>query len=161
MSSAPRKNSGFLLFGIILLVAGVFFLGAVIWNQGRLALFGKRADGVVQEIIETTQTSAASRREGESLQSYRERSRRKSTRYTLRVQFVPEGGAPAEFSTTSTFGHDIMEGGKVRVVYLPGDPAGAEIDSAKQLWLPMAVGFVVSAVCLGGGTVLLRQKCAR
>lgn len=158
MSSAPRKKSGSLIFGIILLAAGIFFLGAVIWNQGRLALFGKRADGVVREIIETTHTSATSRREGESLQSYRERSRRKSTRYTLRVQFVPEGGTPAEFSTTSTFGHDIAEGGKVRVVYLPGNPAGAEIDSAKQLWLPMAVGLTVSAVCLGGGVFLLWRK---
>jgi hypothetical protein len=157
MSSAPRRKSGFLFFGIVLLAAGFFFLGALIWNQGRLAIFGKRADGVVREITETTRTSATTRRDGESLQAYRERSRRKGTRYTLRVQFTPEGGAPAEFSTTSTFGHTLEKGGMVRVIYLPGDPAGAEIDSARQLWLPMAVGFIVSAVCLGGGALLIRR----
>jgi hypothetical protein len=120
------------------LVAGVFFLGCVTWNQFRLAVFGKATDGVVVE--------------GKEGEPERIRHRGGSQRYTVR--FTPENGEPVEFKTSSTFGTELKWGDAVKVIYMPKNPTTAEIYSAKQLWLPMMVGLFVGTTCLGGGLLL-------
>ena len=152
-----QQNRGcFSAVGWILLAFGVFFFGALLWNQGRLVAFGQVTDGTITKL--TTRVSyggGSSRRPGESLESYRNRNR-PSISYDLHVTYTPEGGEPFEFKTTSTFGHELQKGDSVKVIYVPGSPKSAEIHSAKQLWLPMVVGFIVSSGCLAGGIFLRR-----
>lgn len=155
---ASGRKPAVRFFGILLVAAGVFFLGAVLRNPGRLVAWGARTQGEVVEVTEKSSSSATSRREGESRQAYRERRQRKSTRYFLRVRFTAADGVPAEFTTTSTFGHVLKTGDAVGVVYLPGDPSEAEIDSSRQLWLPLATGTLLGSACLAGGVLLLRPR---
>jgi hypothetical protein len=171
MNATPCRKSGLLFVGILLLAAGLFFLGVVIWGPGRLAVLGRRVGGEVVEITEKDNFIAPSRKEGERWENYRERrqrdkesGKRKITRYTLHVRFTPEGGTPTDFSTVSTSGLLFQVGDPVRVLYLPADPARAEIDSPMQLWqlwMPLGVGIAVGVGCLAGGGFLLRQERVR
>lgn len=143
-----------------LLLGGAFFLTMAVL-QTRLPIFGKITDGVVTKITERVSSGPRSvkRLPGESDSSYRERRRereRGGISYDLHVRFTPEGGSPTDIKTSSTFGKELNQGDPVKVIYLASNPANAEIYSAKQLWLPLCVGFVVSFMCLGGG-FFLRQ----
>ena len=154
---ALQQNRGCFVAGSwILIAASIFFLSALLWNQGRLVVWGRTTDGVITKVTtRTTYGGSSSRRPGESRESHRERNR-PSTSYDLHVRYTPEGAEPFEFKTTSTFGHELKEGDPVEVIYLPGSPKSAEIHSAKQLWWPMVVGGIVTAVSLTGGLLLRR-----
>lgn len=124
----------------VLVVSGTFFLGCVMWNQFRLAVLGKVTDGVVIKPSDVSEQEERIHRRGNSQRIF--------------VRYTPEGGGPVEFKTSRTFGTELSWGDAVKVIYLPKNPLGAEIYSAKQLWLPMMVGLLVSTVCLGGGLLL-------
>lgn len=64
--------------------------------------------------------------------------------------------AARDFKTVSTFGHDLKVGDAVKVIHLVSDPGFAEIYSAKQVWLPLGVGIIVTTVCGGLGWFLRR-----
>ena len=150
------KNRGcFRFVSWALLLFGILCLGRLVWDL-RLAVTGSIADGAITKITMRTSYGGSSgrRRDGESEESYRKRTNRASTSYDLLVRFTPQGGEPRDFQTVATFGHDAKVGDAVKVIYLPGDPGSAEIYSAKQVWLPMAVGFIVTTLCLGGGWFL-------
>lgn len=153
---ALQKNRGCLsALGWILLAAGVF-LGALLWNQVRLVVLGQVIDGAVTEVTtRVTYGGGGSRKPGESMDSYGQRSRASIT-HELHVHCAPEGAEPFDFVTTSTFGHELKAGDSVRVIHVPGSPKSAEIYSDKQLWLPMVVGAFVSFSCLGAGIFLRR-----
>jgi hypothetical protein len=162
MNKGLSQNRGCMGFaGWALLIGGLLFLTSAV-NQTRLPLFGKKTEGVITKIEEKTSYSNVSRRDGESRESYRERSRRQgtSTSYFCLVRYTPEGAEPVEFKTRSTFGHDSKEGDAVPVIYLPSNPMNAEINTAKQVWMPLAIGYNVSLVCIGLGWFLLKLKRA-
>ncbi|MCB1233229.1 MAG: DUF3592 domain-containing protein [Verrucomicrobiae bacterium] len=148
------------VLGGILLIAGLFFLGALIWNQGRLAVFGKITEGVVTEVTTRVSYGSSPRKAGESMESLSQRSAPAVT-HDLHLRFTPENGEPVDIVTVSTFGHSLKEGDGVKLIYLPGDPAHAEIYSARQLWLPMIVGSIVSTLCLWGGVFLRGKRKSR
>ncbi len=141
--------------GWILLVAGLLFLSALLWNQVRLAVWGKTAEGIVTEVTTRVSYGSSPRKSGESLESYHQRTGA-TVSHDLHIRFTTESGVTTDIVTLSTFGHELREGDRVKLIYLPADPARAEIHSVKQLWLPMIVGFVVSVTCLGGGFYLRR-----
>jgi hypothetical protein len=156
MKGKPSRRTK-AIAGAILLLFGVFFLGAVLWNPGRLIAFGAGADGVVTEVEEIRRRASTSRRDGESRAAYRERKERVSIRYLVSVRFTPASGPETTFRTSSTFGHVLSAGDAVRIRYLAADPATAEIDTTRQVWLPFATGLTVAAVCLGLGGWLVRR----
>ncbi len=160
LDHALSQNRGcFRFIGWALLLGSVLFVGRFVFDL-KLAVTGRIADGAITKVTKRTSYSSTSRRNGESNASYNGRSGA-STSYDLTVRFTPEGGTNTEFVTTSTFGHELKEGDTVKVIYQASQPTQAEIYSAKQLWLPLCVGFVVSAFSLGGGLFLLWSLRAR
>ena len=139
-----------------LLAFAVLGLGRVVWDL-RLGMMGVIADGIVTQIeIKHTSGGAVMRRAGELESDYQSRRRRKeSTTQYATVRFTPAGGEPRDFKTVCTFGRELKKGDAVKVIHLASDPGVAEIYSAKQLWLPIGVGTVVSLLCGGGGWLLL------
>ncbi|MCB1094703.1 MAG: DUF3592 domain-containing protein [Verrucomicrobiae bacterium] len=146
--------------GFIFLAAGLFFLGATLLGEARLAVFGEKTEGVVTKVTSRVSYSSSPRKKGESHASYQDRSG-PSVTYVLSVAFTTAHGSPEAFDTVSTWGHEMKEGDTVEVVYLPKHPATAEIYSARQLWLPLAVGSVVTLTTLGIGGMLIRKGIRR
>ncbi len=124
----------------VLLALGTFFFACLMWNQFRLAVLGKVTDGIVVKPTESAEQQ--------------ERIHRRGNAHRILVRYTPEGGEPVEFRTSSTFGTELNWGDPVKVIYLPGDLMGAEIYTARQLWLPMTVGLIVSLACLGAGALV-------
>lgn len=156
MKSVVARNQGCAsVLGWILLALGTFFLGALLWNQVRVAVFGEVTDGFVEKVTTRVSYGSAPRRPGESLESNRDRSGG-GVAHDLHIRFPTSGGKEVGFTTVSTFGHELAEGDAVRVIYLPHQPEKAEIYSPKQLWLPTLTGTIVTAIFLGGGIYLRR-----
>jgi len=151
-----QSRGCFRFIGWALLLAGIGFLCAAV-SQTRLPISGKITKGVVTKIDERISIGSVSQQKGESDAWYFERrSRSKGVSYDLTVHYTPEGAAPADFKSVATFGLAHKVGDQVDVIYLPSNPLGAEIYTARQVWLPLCVGFTVSFLCIGGGFYLLR-----
>jgi hypothetical protein len=146
--------------GYALLVFGLFFLSVAVFKDLRLALFGARSEGEIVRITEKVSRSDAKRRPGESLESFRKRDKG-GISYILTLRFTPQGGAPIEIDTRATWGLAEKVGDRVPVIYLPQSPRRAEINTVKQVWLPLATGFTVSALCLFGGGWIVRAARRR
>lgn len=154
LNHAISQNRGCFSFASwALLLFSVLFVGRFVMDL-RLAAFGKTTDGVVIKVTERHSINSRARTVRVS-----DASSGGGVSYDLTVRFTPESATPVEFETSSTFGHELKEGDTVKVIYLSSDLMGAEIYSAKQLWLPLCVGFIVSSACLGGG-YFLRQALA-
>lgn len=158
-SSTKKLPRGLILFlAWACLAFAALCLGRVVLDA-RLAALGVVADGtVVKTEITTTSGGTTSRRSGESRSEYeRRRSNRSSTSLHATVRFTAAGEtAPRDFKTVATFRQELKTGDTVKVIHLPSDPGSAEIYSAKQLWLPLTVGIVVTLVSGGLGWFLLR-----
>lgn len=146
--------------GYVLLAFGLFFLSVAIFKDLRLALLGATTEGEIIRITEKVSRSYAKRRPGESLEEFRKRDKGGIT-YILTLRFAPEGGSPVEIDTHATWGLAEKVGDRVPVIYLPGSPQGAEINTVKQVWLPLATGFTVSAFCLISGGWIVRAARRR
>lgn len=146
--------------GYVLLVFGLFFLSIAIFKDLRLPLFGAHTEGEIVRITEKVGRSDAKRRPGESLESFRKRDKGGIT-YILTLRFTPQGGTPIEIDTHATWGLAEKVGDRVPVIYLPQSPQRAEINTFKQVWLPLATGFTVSALCLFGGGWIVRAARRR
>lgn len=155
LNHALSQNRGcFTFVGWTMLLFSVLFVGRFVMDL-RLATLGKITDGEVIKVTERYSIGTNSRKSRKS-----DDHSGGGVSYDLTVRFTPEGATPVEFETSSTFGHDLKVGDTVKVIYLASNLMGAEIYSAKQLWLPLCVGFVVSSACLGGGYFLLRSLAA-
>jgi hypothetical protein len=98
----------------------------------------------------------SSRRTGESQSLYRARTKSGGKSYIYTVRYTPAGGESIEFDTLATWRYEGKVGDRVKLIYFPEDPDGAEIDNVKQVWLPLATGLTVGTVCLVGGLMLVR-----
>jgi hypothetical protein len=146
--------------GYVLLAFGLFFLCVAVFNDLRLALLGLTTEGEIIRITEKVSRSDAKRRPGESLKEFKKRDKG-GISYILTLRYTPQGGAPIEIDTRATWGLAEKVGDRVPVIYLPGSPRGADINSVKQVWLPLATGFTVSAFCLISGGWIVRAARRR
>ena len=155
--SKKKSNPGFTKgLGFFLAALGVFFLGVAITKDARLAFLGQRGEGEITKVTERTSADRSSRRKGESQSSYRARTKTGGKSYIYTVRYAPAGGESIEFDTLGTWRYQAKVGDRVKLVYFPEDPDGAEIDNVKQVWLPLATGLTVGSVCLVGGLMLVR-----
>jgi hypothetical protein len=76
----------------------------------------------------------------------------------MQIAFNTKEGKPMQIETLATFNTPAKVGDEHPLVYLAAHPENARIYSAKQLWLPMCVGFVFVAVCAFLGLRCLSSK---
>ena len=150
------KRRAALGFGWVLAALGVFFLGVAIMKDARLAFLGQHGEGEITKVTERTSADRSSRRKGESNSSYRARKKSGGKSYIYTVRYTPAGGESIEFDTLGTWRYQAKVGDRVKLIYFPEDPDGAEIDTVKQVWLPLATGLTLGTVCLVGGLMLVR-----
>ena len=148
-----RKLLGLGLHALALLGATSLFIKEV-----PLALFGEHTTGTVKK-VEVIQTSTASKwvRSGSGRQRAESRGGYSTLMY---IDFSTNAGKAVQIITTATFHTEAKVGDTHPMVYLPSHPENAKIYSAKQLWLPMCVGFSFVGVCSFLGLRLLRRKPA-
>lgn len=130
--SLSRKLRAHKAVGWVLIALGGLFVVSVLARDARLVVFGKKTEGVV---LNAGADSA------------------RNSKYAL--SFRLENGTEAKFQTSPTWGSRHRPGDTVPIVYLPGDPSRAEINTMRQLVLPMATGMVASSLCLAAGVCLL------
>lgn len=143
----------FLGFGLI----GLALLGAtsLCMKEVPLALFGERSTGSVKK-VEVIQTSTASKWEKDGNGHLRSISRGGDSTF-MHIGFTTKKGQPVEVKTQAVFNTEAKVGDQHPMIYLPSRPETAKIYSAKQLWMPMIVGFIFTAVCLLLGLHLARR----
>lgn len=146
--------------GYVLLAFGLFFLSVAIFKDLRLALLGATTEGEIVRITEKVSRSDANRRPGESLKEFQKRNHGGIT-YILSVRFTPPDSPTVEIDTHATWGLAEKVGDRVPVIYLPSSPRRAELNTFKQVWLPLATGFTVSAFCLFFGGWIVRAARRR
>jgi hypothetical protein len=144
-------------FGGALVAAGLFFLAVAIAKDARLAFMGQRGEGEITKVTVRTSPDRSSRRKGESLKAYRARTKTGGKSHVLTVRYAPAGAEPMEVETLATWGYEGKVGDHVKLVYFPDAPENAEIDNARQVWLPLATGLTVGPLGLVGGVLLFRK----
>lgn len=121
---------------------GAFFLIVLMVKDLRLVVFGTKTQGVVQP---------AERQPGE--------------KFKFTVQFKLPDGAETQIQTSPTWGSRHEPGEIVPIIYLPSNPSKAEINTLRQLILPMFTGMFAASLALGFGLMLIamrsREKAAR
>jgi hypothetical protein len=73
-----------------------------------------------------------------------------------KVRFATAAGETREFlssSTSAAFPYRV--GASVRVLYDPSDPEQAEIDSASSLWSLFILQFIMAAMAIGMGVLII------
>jgi hypothetical protein len=144
------------LFGLGLLALALLGATSLCMKEIPLALFGERATGTVTK-VEVIQTSTNTKWEKNGFGPEKAVSRG-SYSTIMSLDFTTKDGSPVDVKTTATFHTEAKVGDTLPMVYLPSNPGNAKIYSAKQLWLPMCVGFVFTGVCSYLGMRLVRRK---
>ena len=144
------------LLGVGLLALALIGATSLFLKEVPLALFGEHARGIVTR-VEVIQTSTASKWVGTGSGARRAESRGGFSTL-MHIAFTTNAGKAVAIKTTSTFHTEAKVGDSHPMVYLPSNPENAKIYSAKQLWLPMGVGFSFVGICLFLGMRLLRAK---
>ena len=122
-----------LIFGLVGL--GVLYLCFYLYNDNRVFLAtAKETDGEVVELI--------SKRDSDG------------TTYRPRVRYRPQGGYDMFFESSVSSNPPAFDvGEKVKVLYEPGNPQSAKINSFMSLWFGVLIsgvlGLIFSAVGLG------------
>jgi len=160
MQTSLHKPRFGLFIGIALMVMNGLMLANLIWKDVRLAVFGKHATAEVIKINESTSTERVRKRDSSGRLRDTDETRT-STSHRMELAFKTEDGQPILFETLATFNTVTKVGEKHPVVYMASDPMRAEINSAKQLWLLMLIGFTFSVLFLGGGYLLTRFSSLR
>lgn len=120
-----------------------------------LALFGEQSTGIVRRVekITTSSSSSGQFRNGKMV------GRKYGSELTfMYLDFATKDGKAMEVKTLTTFNTEAKVGDQHPMIYLSSKPETAKIYSAKQLWLPMCVGFVFVTVCLLIGLRCLSRK---
>ena len=143
------------LLGVALLALALLGATSLSMKEIPLALFGEYANGIVRK-VEIIQTSTASKWVGSG--SGKRAESRGGQITLMHIRFTTRTGAAVEIKTTATFRTEAKVGDTHPMLYLASNPENAKIYSAKQLWLPMCVGFVFVAICSFLGMRLLRSK---
>jgi hypothetical protein len=151
--SFPLKK----LIGIGLIALALVGATSLCMKEVPLALFGERAPGVVKR-VEKIRTSTNSKWEKKGFSSTKESVDRGTELTFMHIGFTTKEGKPMEVKTLATFNTEAKEGDSHPMVYLASNPDRAKIYSAKQLWLPMCVGFGFVTVALFLGVRCLSSQ---
>jgi hypothetical protein len=149
----PKRSPLRLAIAIVLVALGLLGGVSVLMKEGRLLVFGERATGTVREVEEITTSTQATW--GRDIKGRSHIVKRSGPAHLVHLTFVTQDGRNIEFATRATFSTETKPGDTHPLIYLPSSPQLAKIASAKQLWLPMCVGMIFTAVCLGAGVCLL------
>ena len=112
----------------------------VVGRDARLALFGERTQGIV---VEPSDPGLLAARGNGSVPK------------VMQVRFTPKVGAEVTFRVSSTFRSVHLPGEVVPVVYQTSNPQRAQIDTIKQVWLPVLVGSGFGGVVFGAGLLMI------
>jgi hypothetical protein len=144
------------LIGLGLVALALLGATSLCMKEVPLALFGQHAKGVVER-VEVIQTSTSSKWVKDS-SGHKHAVSRGGDLTLMHIKFTTEDGKPIEIKTAATFNTEAKVGDEHPIIYLSSHPETAKIYSAKQLWLPMCVGFTFVSVCLFVGLRLLRRR---
>jgi hypothetical protein len=151
----PVLNPKFrIAMGLVLVALGLVGATSLATKEIPLALFGEHSTGIVRKVETITSSGGSRRSQNGKLES------RSSTSYIMHLSFTTKDGNPIEFKTTATFNTEARVGDQHPIIYLPTKPRTAKIYSARQLWLPMCVGFVFTGVWSFFGLRCLRPRTA-
>jgi hypothetical protein len=143
------------LLGLGLLALALLGATSLCMKEIPLAIFGERSTGIVRK-VEVIQTSTTTKWEKNGSGSSRAVSRGSQTTF-MHIAFTTKDGRSLEIKTIATFNTEAKVGDEHPMIYLSSHPEIAKIYSAKQLWLPMCVGFVFVSVCTFLGLYLVRR----
>ena len=152
MNTPSKPGIVSLLLGWAFLLFGLLGMFSVVTKDMRVAVFGHKASATVEKVTERHSSSSRISGDGKT------RTNTSSVSRMMHLRFQTTDGKPANFETTSTFNTEAKVGDTHPILYLPGDTTRAEINTLRQLWLPMFVGTSVSCVCLGIGYLVLRWR---
>jgi hypothetical protein len=144
------------LIGLGLIALALLGATSLSTKEVPLALFGERSTGVVKK-VEVIQTSTKTKWEKKGFGPKKAISRGSDSTF-MHLGFKTKDGLPVEVKTLATFNTEARVGDEHPLIYLPSNPEKAKIYSAKQLWLPMCVGFTFSGLCLMIGLFLIRPS---
>jgi len=128
--------------GWLILPLGLAAFAQVAMNNGRIAVFGREADGTVIALERLGRT---------------------------RVQVVPVVEFRTEMGETIVFrafgasprSNPYSAGDACRVRYLASDPSLAQIDSWPTLWRALLTGLAAGTLLTGGGVAIIRAAHRR
>lgn len=147
----PKLRLGFAVPLLAFAALGVWSLGM---KQVRLLVGGVRGAGVVERVEEIT-TSTRTKRD-----RYGNSESDSSQATFLHLAVTTADGGVVRAKTRTTFNTPAQVGDTYPVIYLPSAPEKAQILSARQFWLPMVVGSVVTLGCAVAGGWLM-ASCRR
>jgi hypothetical protein len=122
------------IVGVVLIIAGLFFLYAFSRSQLRLIIFGTKSTG---EVVAYERTPSKRR-----------------SRPVIRVTI--ENGETIEFRGVSLKNDGLKIGDVVPVYYLAYEPSFGETATFRRFWLAVITIIPLIVVSLGGGLWLLR-----
>lgn len=147
------------LIGLGLIALSLLGATSLLRKEIPLAFFGERTTGTVKK-VEVIQTSTASKWEKKGFGQKQAVSRSSDSTF-MHIGFTTKEGKPMEVKTLATFNTEAKVGDEHPMIYLPSNPEKAKIFSAKQLWLPMCVGFIFCTFCSFLGIFLVRGSSPR
>lgn len=158
MTSSSSRSSIFRrVIGIVLFALGLLGGTSLVTKEYRLALFGERSTGTVRKVDEiTTSTSSKWVKKG----NRKHLVSKSSPSHFMHIGFTTREGKHVEVETLATFNTEAKVGDTHPMIYLPSQPENAKIYSAKQLWMPMVIGTVFTAICLFLGFYFLRSAAS-
>ncbi len=144
------------LIGIGLIALALLGATSLCMKEIPLALLGEHSTGIVKKVEKIT-TSTASKWEQKGFGPKQAVSRGGELTF-MYLDFTTKKGETLQVKTLATFHTEAKVGDEHPMVYLPSHPENAKIYSAKQLWLPMCVGFLFVSVCLFLGLRCMSSK---
>lgn len=139
-------------FMLAFAVLGIYSLSI---KEYRLALVGVRGTGVVDK-VEVITTSTTSTINANSSNPNKRRVRHGSQSTILHMTVTTQEGKTSQIKTHATFNTEAKVGDRFEMIYLPSKPDVAKIYNARQFWLPMMIGTIVTAFCLVVGLLFVR-----
>ena len=140
--------------GFALLTLGVLGATSLSMKEIPLALFGQRSTGIVNKVEKITTSSGSA----DEMRNGRRVGKKYGSDLTfMHIDFTTKDGKPVQVKTLATFHTEAKAGDVHPMIYMPSRPENAKIYSAKQLWLPMCVGFIFSGTCLFLGMRFTRR----
>lgn len=124
-------------------------------KEYRLAIFGVRGTGVVDK-VEVITTSSTTTINANSADPSKRRIRHGSQSTILHMTVTTQEGKTTQIKTHATFNTEAKAGDRFEMIYLPAKPDVAKICNARQFWLPMMIGTIVTGFCLMVGLLFVR-----
>lgn len=143
-------------FGVMLLLFGLLGIFSLVSKEGRLLVSGKRAEGVVEKVIEKVSRSTSTNTYDYAKGKYVQKGG--GVTYDMMMRFTAADGQSVLAKISAMFYVVPKVGDRHPILYLPASPMTAKVESLRQFWLPMMVGVTVTSLSLGGAWWLLLRR---